>query len=86
MRRGCGGSHAKLWEPGVWYKAVAALAAGGLRMFIVETSRSKTLANVAAILIGLLVGFPYLLFTVHLYGKPSPPIPPAGMTVWRGFW
>ena len=46
-------------------------------MFIVETSRSKTLANVAAILIGLLVGFPYLLFTVHLYGKPSPPIPPG---------
>lgn len=40
-------------------------------MFLHESKRSGTVFNIAAVVIGLLVGFPYLLCTMHFYVKPS---------------
>lgn len=40
-------------------------------MFLHETTRSGTAFNVAAVILGLFVGFPYLLLTMHFYVKPS---------------
>jgi hypothetical protein len=49
-------------------------------MFVVETSRTKGAIKAAvlmAVIIALLTAsvFPYVLFTMHFYVKPSPPIP-----------
>jgi hypothetical protein len=47
-------------------------------MFLIETSGSKAARRTAwlmAVLLLLLLGQPYLLFTLHFYRKPSPPIP-----------
>jgi hypothetical protein len=39
-------------------------------MFVHQSKRGHTGFNIAAILIGALFGFPYLLCTVHFYVKP----------------
>jgi hypothetical protein len=46
-------------------------AGGKDPMFVHVSQRSGTVLDVATVVIGLLVGFPYLLCTMHFYVKPS---------------